>query len=267
MRQAHSSQSPGSAEARHTGALFGAACLALLIGAGCSLDERTLLTTSAIDGSSAAGGQPAQMDSPAAGALGEAGEAPLPRCLYLGNTVEKGCETLVQNAGFTLNVADWVAEDVGVSEGWLDVDATGSANSGSLVVTNSNYKDDEDAKGGTAGGGARQCIPVASSMVYDLAADVFIPDGQSSGFDGNYTSVATLSIFFYPDAKCAEQTIGNFTSDALDSPNEWLHVEGSTQAPKDSQAMAVRLATLKPFRQYSFEAYFDNVFVRERPTP
>jgi hypothetical protein len=104
-------------------------------------------------------------------------------------------------------------------------------------------------------------------MTYDLAADIFIPSGQGMGFQGDYTSVAALSVFFYPDAACALQTEGNFTSDAVQDNNEWLHVEGSTTAPKDAQAMAVRLATLKPFRQYTFEAHFDNVFVREHSTP
>jgi len=164
-------------------------------------------------------------------------------------------------------VAGWTAEDVGLSEGWLNVDANGDRGSGSLVVTNLNFKSDDSAKGGTAGGGARQCISVISGMTYDLAADIFIPSGQGMGFQGDYTSVAALSVFFYPDAACALQTEGNFTSDAVQDNNEWVHVEGSTTAPKDAQAMAVRLATLKPFRQYTFEAHFDNVFVREHSTP
>ncbi|HEX3852752.1 MAG TPA: hypothetical protein VHW01_17435, partial [Polyangiaceae bacterium] len=121
--------------------------LALILCVACSVDERELLTT----GTDAAtgGGQPSVADLNTGGA-GEAGEAPLPRCVYLGNSVEPGCETLVKNPGFSSNVAGWTAEDVGVSEAWLDVDATAANASGSLVVNNFNFKDDDTAVGGMA---------------------------------------------------------------------------------------------------------------------
>jgi hypothetical protein len=267
MGQAHTSRSPSAAVARHARYSLSRVCCALLLCAGCSLDERTLLATGAIAGSSASGGERSGVDPAPGGGGGAAGEAPLPRCFYTGSSAPPGCETLVKNPGFDANVAGWTAEDVGLTEGWLNVDANGDQGSGSLVVTNLNFKSDDSAKGGTAGGGARQCISVISGVTYDLAADIFIPSGQGMGFQGDYTSVAALSVFFYPDTACAMQTEGNFTSDAVQDSNKWLHMEGSTTAPKDAQSMAVRLATLKPFRQYTFEAHFDNVFVREHSTP
>jgi hypothetical protein len=236
---------------------------------GCSVDERTLITGHVPlgmsgDGSSSAGGPSGQ---PEGGAAGDSGEVPLPRCNYAGGTLETGCESLVQNAGFAANVAGWTAEDLGVMEGWHDTDASETTGSGSLVVMNLNFKKEKEAQAGIAGGGARQCIPASSGKVYDLAADVFVPMGQGAGFEGEYMSAAGLSVFFYSEPGCASQTLSNFTSEQVSTPETWVHLEGSTKAPLETKSMAVRLATLKPFRQYTFEARFDNVFVRERAAP
>jgi hypothetical protein len=266
MRSADTSRSSSIAAARPVRAAFSCVGLALVLCAGCSVDDRALLTTEANAAPAGAGGRPTVVDLDTGGTAGEAGEtgrAALPRCYYAGKTVEAGCETLVNNPGFASNVAGWVAEDVGITEGWLNVDASANPDSGSLVVTNTNFKDDDTAIGGTAPGGARQCLRITGGMSFDLAADIFIPDGQGMGFMGSYTSVAALSLFFYPDTACAEMTEGNFTSPAVQKSNSWVHVEGSVQTPKDTQSMAVRLATQKPFRQYTFEAHFDNVLLRQ----
>lgn len=191
----------------------------------------------------------------------------LPRCNYFGTEVEPGCETLVKNAGFTSNVASWVAEPVGMTEGWQNSDANDNHDSGSLIVMNLNYKIDEEAIGGSNGGAARQCVPVSPGTSYDLAADIYIPAGQGMGFEGDYTSIATLSVFYYEGADCAGRSLTNFNSPSVSKTDEWVHVEGSTVAPKESLSMAVRLATLKPFRQVMFAAYFDNIFVQERGAP
>jgi hypothetical protein len=238
----------------------------VLASSACGVDDRTLLTnSSALAGSSGASGTSGASGAPSP--LPEAGsdEQPLPHCLYLGKSLTAGCETLVRNPGFTSNVASWVGEPVGITEGWLNADASDDPTSGSLVVMNLNYKIDPEAKDGTNGGGARQCVPVTAGSTYDLAADVFVPMGQGAGFEGmTYTSEAALSVFFYVDAACADRTLSNFTSAPVSQTDTWVHVQGSTTAPKESQSMAVRLATFKPFRQVQFEAHFDNVFVQER---
>jgi len=212
------------------------------------------------------GSGPADDPTAGAGEGGVAGEAALlPRCRYSGSTVDAGCETLVDNPGFAANDDNWTAEDVGVTEAWLQDDADGDKASGSLVVSNSNYSDEESSKDGTAGGGARQCIAISGGKIYDLTADVFIPKNQGAGFQGQtFTALGTLSAFFYTSAGCQGQTRSNFTSSPVQTGDEWVHVAGSAQAPKEGRSMAVRLATLKPFRQFAFQAQFDNIFVRER---
>ena len=230
--------------------------------AGCAVDERTLLTSGAVSGSGSAGNGSSNGGQSSEG--GSAGEAPLPRCNYLGTALEDGCETLVTNPGFSLNVAGWTAENVGILEGWVAVDASQSDGSGALVVTNSNYSAEDAAKLGVATGAARQCVAIVSGRAYGVAADVFIPKDQGEGHEQSYISSAALSLFFYPLADCAGQTVGSFTSDAVQVAGEWQHLEGLPNVPKEALSMAVRLATLKPFPQYKFEAYYDNVLVKER---
>jgi hypothetical protein len=244
--------------------LTGSGVLALAACVGCGVDERTLRAATS---NNASGGSAGSVSTLPEGGNDGGNQPVLPRCNYFGTEVEPGCETLVKNAGFTSNVASWVAEPVGMTEGWQDSDANDNHGSGSLVVMNLNYKIDEEAIGGSNGGAARQCIPVSPSTTYDLAADIFIPAGQGMGFEGDYTSVATLSVFYYEGADCAGRSLTNFNSPGVSKTDEWVHVEGSTVAPKESRSMAVRLATLKPFRQIMFAAYFDNVFVQERSAP
>jgi len=264
MRQSQHSHSRGHSDGR---VAYAAVCLAVLLqGSACGIDDRTL-TGDGVSGAANGGGSGGAAGNFPLGAAGDDTQV-VPRCFYLGSTVETGCETLVKNAGFGSNVASWSAEPLGISEGWLHADAMEDPDSGSIVIMNLNYKEDAEAATGTNGGGARQCVPVTAGQIYDLAADVFIPSGQGAGFQGvQYTSVATLSAFYYDDGACSGRSTSNFTSTPVDKTDEWVHVEGSSTAPKESHSMAVRLATLKPFRQIMFEAHFDNVFVKERSAP
>jgi hypothetical protein len=267
MRQAHTLHSDNHTGRRQIRATISIAGLALLTCASCTLDERTLQTGDAIDGAGGASGQSSLGDPNGSGAA--AGEATIPTCSYSGSTTAAGCETLVDNPGFTKNVAGWTAEDLAISEGWVQEDAAKASGSGSIVVTNTNYSNDDAAKGGTAPGGARQCIPIEGDATYDFAADIYVPAGQGEGFQGDgfpgsYVSFADLSAFFYPDTACAQQSEGkNFSSEAVQVADEWVHVAGSATSPKDAQSMAVRLATGKPFPQYMFEAHFDNILVKK----
>jgi hypothetical protein len=259
MRHVQRWPSLGAAEGSPTRALLAHVCVTLSLLAACSVDDRSLVPIDAVGGLSSQGGWAGTGDS------GAAGEAPLPLCRYSGSTVDAGCETLVTNPGFSSNLAGWVAEDVGVLESWQEEDADKAPDSGSLAVINSNYSDEPAARSGTAGGGARQCIALIRGSQVDLAADVFIPKGQGAGFMGNtYAAVATLSLFFYTATGCQGQNASNFTSEPVQSQDEWVHVQASAQPPRGARSMAVRLATLKPFPQFSFQAQFDNVFVTER---
>lgn len=266
MRQDSRSPAAGNADCAPARLAIAISCLIAILICSCGVDERTLQGRASSGGASGASNETAGEASFAA-VSGAMEEAPLPVCTYATSSVEPGCETLVKNPGFGSNVAGWNAENLGVTEGWLDADANDDRHSGSLRVMNTNYNKDEEAKGGVAGGGARQCIPALANTGYDIAADVFIPASQGAGFEGEYNSVAALSLFFYPSADCAAQTSGSFSTTQVTATDRWVHVEGSVTTPKETLSMAVRLGTVKPFRQYMFEADFDNILVRERPTP
>lgn len=259
MRQAPNSRS--IAQGGQKSAAHSSVWLALLVVAACSVDDRALTADDATGGLGSAGGSGVGL-----GDAGAGGEAPFPLCDYSGSAGDPGCETLVENPGFAVNAAGWVAEDLGVMESREPEDANKKPDSGSLAVINSNYSDVEGAKAGTAGGGARQCLSLnGGGTVLDFAADVFIPKGQGAGYMGNtYVSVAALSVFFYTDVGCTGQNSSSFTSHAVQIEDEWVHVAESTRVPNGAHSMAVRLATLKPFRQFTFQAQFDNIFVRER---
>lgn len=264
-RETHMRQAPSSgsiAQGSRKSAAPTRVWLALLVVAACSVDDRTLVPDDALGGLGAAGNGAAGLG---AGDGGDGGEVSFPLCDYSGSAGDPGCETLVENPGFATNAAGWVAEPVGVMEDWRSEDANQSPVSGSLAVVNKNYSEEEDAKAGTAGGGARQCITLHDGTLLDLAADVFIPKDQGAGFMGNtYVSTATLSVFFYGEAGCVGQNSSNFTSHPVQTEDEWIHVAETTRLPRGAHSMAVRLATLKPFRQFSFQAQFDNIYVRER---
>ncbi|HWZ87348.1 MAG TPA: hypothetical protein VNW92_00825 [Polyangiaceae bacterium] len=143
---------------------------------------------------------------------------------------------------------------------WVADDAAGNRRSGALSVTNA-LSGEAD---GIASRGAAQCLPTTAGQAYGLAADVFIPEGQGDGLDGgSYTATAGVSVIFFTTAACDGYTLSNATSTVIDQAGHWQHGEGHATAPEGAQSMLVRLVTFKNFREYTFEARFDNVLVKE----
>jgi hypothetical protein len=239
-----------------------AATLALasaLVLAACSVDERVLTQSGANGGGAGA----ATGSSFAAGASdgGEGGVeiAPLPICTY-GASVMEGCETLVENPGFASDASGWDAEMPSITMAWNAADASSDSHSGSLAVMNAL----SGAADGIADRGASQCLLTAPGRAYGFAADIYIPEGQGDGIDGGtFDASAAVSVIFYASADCTGfSEKRSFSSDASNQAGSWSHREGRAVAPAGAQSMLVRLVTLKNFREYTFEARFDNVLVR-----
>jgi len=191
----------------------------------------------------------------------------LPVCDY-GSEVSPGCETLVKNPGFETAIVPWKAED-GLLSDWAKDDAAASAQSGSIRVINFLHGEAE----GVAPGAAVQCVAATAGHTYDVAGDVFIRDGQGDGLKAGeahsmmgppYKGSAGFSIFFFANARCEPQSIGNADSPLTDEVGKWVHATGSGKAPEQTKSLAIRLNTLMPFREFKFEALFDNILVRER---
>jgi hypothetical protein len=230
----------------------------------CSIDSRTLYT--ADDPRLAQDGDPSSSGGRGSGSGGGAIRPPdavsLPDCSYSGAT-KPGCETLVDNAGFGSDVEGWEAEPLAIAVAWSPRDAEGSNDSGSIAVLNTMHGKNE----GVAPGGGRQCLPAIPGAIYDMAGDVFIPSGQGEGYmtDGLVGS-AGLSILFWPNDDCSLQapSLKSFQTALVSEEDEWQRVEGAAIAPDLAASMSVRVLTVKPFLQFQFEAYFDNVLLQER---
>jgi hypothetical protein len=190
----------------------------------------------------------------------------VPVCVYDGQ-VSAECATLVSNPGFEQDIAPWKAED-GLLGAWSKNDAQASDHSGSIRIVNLLHGTTD----GVAPGAGVQCIPAKAGRIYDMAGDVFITDGQGDGLKQGdrgmtgapYTGKAGFSMFFFARPDCKENSIGNADSPLTDQVGAWAHIEGVGTAPEQTQSLAVRLNTLKPFREFKFEALFDNIFVRQR---
>jgi hypothetical protein len=241
------------------------ACLLTL---GCSVDERTLsLGAGSTTGTGASPGAAGAALDPLQG-MDEMPPAPeLPICVY-SSEVSPGCETLVKNPGFEKAIVPWKAED-GLLSAWATDDATASDHSGSIRVLNFLHGEAE----GVAPGAAVQCIPAVAGRAYDVAGDLFIPDGQGDGLkkgEGHsenappYVGNAGFSVFFFRLPGCKEESIGNADSPLTDQVGTWVHATGTGIAPEQAKSLAIRLNTLMPFREFKFEARFDNILVRER---
>lgn len=238
-------------------AAFGRAALLLLAAAclgACGLDERVLLATDATGGSAAGGG--GSSSSSAGRAPGWDAPAPPDDCVYVGKTVEAGCETLVSNPGFDQGVVGWPAESLSMQVAWADQDAAQSEQSGSLSVDNTLFG---DALGEVISG-ALQCIPATAGAVYDVAAQVFIPKQSASGRAG-------VSVFFYKKGDCNASLAGtdmSFTTDLVSDTEVWTPVSGRFVVPNGFNSMEVRLVAGKDFKLRSFKVLFDDVLVQEK---
>lgn len=195
-------------------------------------------------------------------------EIDLPDCSYSGE-VKPGCETMVKNAGFEADTTGWEEEPLSITIGWEQRDASGSDESGSIVVINSMFGKDSGVAEGIAASGGAQCLPAIPGSTYDMAADIFIPEGQGKGFEEGtvYVGRAGLSILFWPNESCANtdrSLVPSYQTELVEEAAVWSRVEGAAEAPDNALSMSVRVLTVKPFEEYNFKALFDNVLLRER---
>jgi hypothetical protein len=248
-----------------------AVALLVAVTAGCAVDDRTLLAANASGGSSSSGGGSAGLGN---GFSAGPTQIDLPVCSYSSTTdIEPECETLVRNAGFGADTSGWNEEPLSITIGWDAGDATGSDGSGSIAVINSMH----GRKDGIAASGGTQCLPAVPGKIYDMAADVLIPDGQGLGYvpddkkmelgEAPYVGRAGLSILFWPNDECSitdQSLLPSFQTNLVEDVDAWWRVEGAAQAPDGAVSMSVRVLTVKPFQEYNFKALFDNILLRER---
>ncbi|MEI9941172.1 MAG: hypothetical protein WDO69_28475 [Pseudomonadota bacterium] len=226
---------------------------------GCALDDRSLSRSSELtggfgNGSSGTGGD-------ALGVGGSAPLEPLPSDCDYSKDARPECQSLVENPGFAVDTAGWDPEMGPLTLTWKNNDATDDPASGSLSLLNAFFGEAD----GPIALGAFECLPATAGQAYAIAGDVFVPEGQGDGPDGgSYMAGAGFSVVFKDDTACQGHTLSSFSSDVVTEPEVWTHREATGVAPRGAGSMNVRLITLKNFREYMFEAWFDNVLVRPR---
>lgn len=249
-----------------TGLALSSACLTALLSGACGLDDRALKSTDNAGGERSGpqhgdgGSTYVPSDGGAGNGPGGPGPVEIPICDY-STDVASECETLAKNAGFAKDVASW-DPDGGVYGLWREDDASESKGSGSIDVLNTLSGTDD----GVAPGSARQCLPAKPGNAYDLASDVFIEDGQGAGVEPGapYEGSAILGAFFFDGEECQGTSVGFINAEPVSKTDEWVHVDATGVAPELTRSISVRLNALKPIRETTFKATFDNVFVRER---
>ncbi len=222
----------------------------------CALDDREL-SRDAVGGGGT--GSAPSLGGTAGGSNAPVGwNAPAPpACVYHGDEVEPGCETLVDNPGFDESVDGWPGQIPSVVVGWNELDAADRAESGSIKVDSTLFSEDAE---GVVILGAVQCVPAVGGGVYDVRADAFIPPQEAEGAAG-------LTILFYKNAKCDAGVAGtdlSFTTPLVTDVDRWTEVSGRFIVPPEVTSMQVELVVGKHFAPRSFNALFDNVLVQAK---
>lgn len=198
------------------------------------------------------GGSPASAGSANACACGgTGGNLTAETCPDLdGNGVPDCDETLVQNFAFDANTQHW-GEETGLVISWSPVDAADGESSGSLLVENQTQAD----RDGSSMAGGRQCIPVVGGKIYQVGAQVWIPEGQGDGTGG-------VQILFHGDEACTGTLVDSVTSNLVSAGANWKTVVLSQRAPTTSRSVRIRLIVVKTFRDDPLKVHFDNVLTR-----
>lgn len=205
-------------------------------------------------GSSGSGGS----SSPAGGNAGKAGSAGV---CGTGGVPEQPCpdldvngvldceETLAQNATFDANADAWQA-DPSVATGWENADAHDNEDSGALALENQN---EDDRDGGTILG-VRQCLEATAGVFYRVAVEVSVPETAPATQGG-------FQLIVYDEPACAGSIVTSVSSNLVRGSG-WNATELTYPAPAETQSIALRLISAKPYREPPVEILFDNVLVR-----
>jgi hypothetical protein len=202
---------------------------------------------------SASGGGSSGSGAQNGGAAGNGGNPNLGPCGDINlNGVEDCDETLVSNANFKQEVAEWSAE-ANVNQVWSANDARGKADSGSLVVTS--------VKPGQAEGwsiaGTGQCVSANGGETYEIGARAQIPGGQAEGR-------ATINLAIFGNDACQGTFLTSTTPALLAATGDWHVLNGTAKMPPATRSFYLRLAAEKPNAQPSLEVHFDDVLVRKK---
>ena len=158
-----------------------------------------------------------------------------------------GTSATIVNPTFDTNTAGWYPE-FGVTVSRSTTDANGSAQSGSLLVTNTVSGDTD----GLYMGGARQCVSVNPSIQYKTSVKLMLTGTTGGGSAG-------FSLQFFPSSDCQGSATSTLFSSQPSTRNAWQNVSLNSLAPDGSHSMLLRLVGVKAYRDPSLGVLFDDV--------
>jgi hypothetical protein len=182
---------------------------------------------------------------------GSAGAVFVGPCGDLNNDSIDDCsQTLVQNSRFDATASGWDAEP-SLTAIWSANDASGKANSGSLLLTNSAPIVQAT---GSIMIGAHQCIAAIPDTNYDIAAHVLLAAGQTAGAGG-------INVWLFDDGACQGNVVAADTPISGGRAGQWIALSGTLWVPGGVYSMSVRLVAIKPFALAALNVSLDDVLV------
>jgi hypothetical protein len=191
--------------------------------------------------------------NPASGGAGGAEGDPWPCGDMNDNHIDDCEETRLTNARFDSAITAWEAEPL-LEQKWAPTNALGGNASGALSASNQKVVADG---GGNIALASRQCISAWMGQSFDVGAKAFIKAGQGSG-------KAMLNLAIYAGDHCDGDFIEAQTIGTAYQVDAWQNIEGHVTMPPAARSMYVRLMSVKPMTQASFEVLFDDVRVSEQ---
>jgi hypothetical protein len=161
--------------------------------------------------------------------------------------------------GFDTSVFGWVPAIANVSVGWSELDASGSALSGSARVVNQRLD-----SGSFPVNWVLECFAVSEGTPYTLTGSIRIPTGQAT------SGIAQLAVSWYASSSCP---LAGFlelgrSPDVRMSSDEWVRVEEpSLVAPPGAYGARVGLLLFKSQSTGELVAHFDDVLFAPEPAP
>jgi hypothetical protein len=205
--------------------------------------------------SGAAGTTSAAGTTGAAGATGAAGTTVTSMCPDLDADGVGDCtQTVLANAAFDTSTSGWSAEP-GATVSWSSAPPA----TGALSVRNVDG-DLAHATSGWTSSGAAQCLTLpagATGQTLGIAVRAYLAGGQGAG-------AAQFVLDYHFDAHCADARFPlPYQSAQVTTTGAWQTLAGTTgQLPVGVLAVGVRLLSLKPVAQPTFEVFFDDVLAR-----
>lgn len=158
-------------------------------------------------------------------------------------------QNLVTNGTFDTNVSGWGTFDPNIVASWSALDAAGSSQSGSLLLSN-------NAPNGLNSGGYQCIANVTPGQRLDAGGQIRIPSGGAVG-------QTFLIVFFLTNPNCSGSVVGPTNIVGASVFDAWTPVQlPNVVVPAGAGSAQVQLSIIKNFpNTLSYQSYFDNLYV------